>query len=87
MTILMRGSRTSKNNLKNSLEKRGTVARWSFTVRKVVKFTMGTGQTVLMVSGERCIGNTVGMGVQLGNTSRVSMPKTLMPDDMKLVAC
>ena len=52
MAILMRGSRTSKNNLKNSLEKCGTVARWSFTVRKVVKFTMGTGQTVLMVSGE-----------------------------------
>ena len=52
MAILMRGSRTSKNNLKNSLEKRGTVARWSFTVRKVVKFTMGTGRTVLMVSGE-----------------------------------
>ena len=50
--ILMGGSKTSRINLKTSLEKRGTMARWSFTVRKVVKITMGTGRTVLMVSGE-----------------------------------
>ena len=87
MACWRQGSPPAQPANARSLEKHGTVARWSFTVRKVVKFTMGTGQTVLMVSGERCIGNTVGMGVQLGNTSRVGMPKMLMPDDMKLVAC
>ena len=55
-------------------------------MRMVAKFSMGTGRTVPMVSGKRCIGNTGGVGVYLGNTSQVDMPKALMPDDMKLIA-
>ena len=71
----------------DALTTHGSQARQSFTVRKAVKFSMDTGQTVLMVSGKRCVGNTVGVGMQLGNTSRVGMPKVVMPDDMKQVAC
>ena len=70
----------------DALTTHGSAAGRIQTAREVAKFSACANRTVLKIVSKRYIGNTIGVGVHLGNTPRMGMAKTLMPEDTKLIA-
>ena len=52
----------------------------------MAKLGASANRTILKVGCKRYVGDTIGVGVHLGNTPRMGMAKTLMPEDTKLIA-